>query len=109
MTELIHSQIVIIAVMMCCGIGGGLIHSTFKSFENRKKMKTVGTVLLEGLYFLSLGFLYSEFSFFCENGKLSFLGLFSFLIGLWLWKKLFCGILFMGEDNEKKEEQPPGV
>ena len=54
MTELIHSQIVIIAVMMCCGIGGGLIHSTFKSFENRKKMKTVGKVLLEGLYFLSL-------------------------------------------------------
>ena len=55
MTELIHSQIVIIAVMMCCGIGGGLIHSTFKSFENRKKMKNPLKVIWIVLGFLCLG------------------------------------------------------
>ena len=105
MTELIRSQLTIIAVMVSCGIAGGLIHSVFTSFEEIKKTKGAGLIFTEALYFLSMGFLYSEFTFYCENGKLSFLGLFSFILGLWLWKKLFCGILFVGETDEKRQKQ----
>lgn len=105
MSELIRAQLTIIAVMLCCGLCGGMIHSVFQSFERLKKMKTPLRIFSEMMYFLTLGFLYSEFSFFCENGKLSFLGLFSFIAGLWLWKRFFCGILLMGEGDERKEEQ----
>ncbi len=105
MTELIRWQLTVIAVMASCGITVGLIRSVFTSFEEIKKMKRTGRILMEILYFLSMGFLYSEFTFYCQNGKLSFLGLFSFIIGLRLWKKFFCGILFVGDDNEKKQRQ----
>lgn len=105
MTELIRAQLTIIAVMTSCGITSGLIHSVFRSFEEIRKMKSAGIIFTESLYFLSMGFLYSEFTFYCENGKLSFLGLFSFILGLWLWKKLFCGILFVGETDEKRQKQ----
>ncbi len=105
MTELIRSQLTIIAVMLSCGIAGGLIHSVFASFEEIKKMKRWGRIFTENLYFLSMGFLYSEFTFYCANGKLSFLGLVSFVMGLRLWKTFFCGILFVGEDNEERQKQ----
>lgn len=105
MTELISSQLTVIAAMAACGITGGLLRSAFRSFEEIKKMQRTGRIFMESLYFLSVGFLYSEFTFYCQNGKLSFLGLFSFVIGLRLWKKFFCGILFVGDYNENKETQ----
>lgn len=105
MTELIRAQLTIIAVMTSCGITSGLIHSVFTSFEEIKKTKGAGLIFTEALYFLSMGFLYSEFAFYCQNGKLSFLGFFSFVIGLRLWKTFFCGILFVGEDNEERQKQ----
>lgn len=104
MSQLIQSQLTVMAVMLCCGLCGGMIHSVFQSFERLKKRKAVCRILSEMVCFITLGFLYSEFSFFCENGKLSFLGLFSFLAGLWLWKRFFCDILMMGEGDERQEE-----
>ncbi len=105
MTELIHAQLTVIAVMTSCGLTSGLIRSVFCAFEKIKKMKMSGLIFTESLYFLSMGFLYSEFTFYCENGKLSLLGLISFIMGLWLWKKFFCGILYVGEKDEKRQEQ----
>lgn len=105
MTELIREQVQITAVMLCCGLCGGMIHGVFREFERLRRTKPWQTCVTEGVYFLCLGMMYSEFSFYCDNGKLTFLGIFSFLAGLWLWKRNFCGILFMGEDNEKKEDK----
>lgn len=104
MTELIRSQLMIIGIMLCCGLCGGLIHEVFRRFEELRKARAWQKAILEGIYFACMGFLYSEFSFYCDNGKLTFLGIFSFACGLWLWRRIFCGILFMGEDNEKREK-----
>lgn len=104
MSELIRSQLLIAAVMICCGLCSGMIHQVFRSFEVLRNTKSWQNVILEGIYFVCMGFLYSEFSLYCDNGKLTFLGIFSFLSGLWLWRRFFCGILFMGEDDEKKKE-----
>lgn len=105
MTELIKEQLLIQAVMLSCGVCGGMLHDIFQSFHSLSKHKIWIKCIIDMVYFLCLGMMYSEFSFYCDNGKISFLGIFSFILGLWLWKRIFCGILFMGEDNEKKEDK----
>lgn len=104
MTELIKEQLMIQAVMFSCGICGGMLHDIFQSFHSLRKYKKWIKCIIDTTFFLCLGMMYSEFSFYCDNGKLTFLGIFSFLSGLWLWRRTFCGILFMGEDNEKSKE-----
>lgn len=109
MTELIRSQLIIILTMLYCGLCAGLIADVFRAFAEIRSVRRWVKGVLGGVFFLCIGFLYGEFAFFCDNGKISFLGIFSFLAGLWLWKRFFCGILFMGEDNEKKEKQFKGI
>lgn len=109
MTELIKSQLIVILTMLYCGLCAGLIADVFRAFAEVRHVHRWVKGVLGGVFFLCIGFLYSEFAFFCDNGKISFLGIFSFLAGLWLWKRFFCGILFMGEENEKKEKQFKGI
>lgn len=109
MTELIKSQLIVMLTMLYCGLCAGLIADVFRAFAEVRHVHCWVKGVLSGVFFLCIGFLYSEFAFFCDNGKISFLGIFSFLAGLWLWKRFFCGILFMGEENEKKEKQFKGI
>ena len=104
MTELIKSQLIVMLTMLYCGLCAGLIADVFRAFAEVRHVRRRVKSMMGGIFFLCIGFLYSEFALFCDNGKRSFLGIFFFLAGLWLWKRFFCGILFMGEDNEKKEK-----
>lgn len=109
MTELIKSQLIVMLTMLYCGLCAGLIADVFRTFAEVRHVHRWGKGVLGVVFFLCIGFLYSEFAFFCVNGKISFLGIFSFLTGLWLWKRAFCGILFMGEDDGKKEKKFKGI
>ena len=68
--------------------------------ENRQVLR----IALEIACYLCIGMLYSEFLYYCNHGRLSPAGLGAFLTGVLLWKKLFCGILTLGEKDEKEKQ-----
>lgn len=95
MTELILEQIRTIIVMSYCGMTSGLIIDVFRLFISR---------FIEGSYILKIiikifcciviAFLIGDFIFYCQNGKITFLGMAAFTIGLLLWRKFFCDIIY---------------
>lgn len=95
MTELILEQIRTIIVMSYCGMTSGLIIDVFRLFISR---------FIEGSYILkiiikifcciAIAFLIGDFIFYCQNGKITFLGMAAFTIGLLLWRKFFCDIIY---------------
>ncbi len=105
MTQLIQAQLLTITIMFCCGVCGGLIRELYTAAAASVRLKGGLRGIYEASYFLCLGFLFSEFNLFCENGRLSFTGIISFLAGLLLWKRFFCGILNLGDCDEKKENK----
>jgi len=109
MTELVRSQLNIFFVMVLGGLAAGLVLETFRTFGQRRSCGKVVSALLELAGFVAAGFLVSEFLFYCDNGKVSFEGIASFLSGLLLWKKCFCGILNpIGGSYGKKEFRSKG-
>ena len=104
MTELVRSQSEIFLVMTGCGLTAGLVQDVFCRFTEIRRTGRVGAAVMELFYWVVTGFLVSEFFYFCDNGKVSFSGIASFLLGLWLWKRLFCDILtpIGGRDGKEK-------
>ena len=104
MTELVKSQSEIFLVMGGCGLTAGLVHDIFYKFMEIRRTGKVASAIMELFYWIVTGFLVSEFFYFCDNGKISFSGIASFLLGLWLWKRLFCDILtpIGGNDGNEK-------
>lgn len=94
MTDLIQSQLKTIFVMGYCGLTAGLIIDVFRLFARRfLKGKKIGDFMVKILCCIVIAFLIGEFSFYCQNGKLSFSGAVVFFAGLWLWRKFFYGIM----------------
>ena len=93
MSELVRSQLNIFFVMVTGGLAAGLVLEVFRVFGERRGSGKLVRALLELAAFAAAGFLISEFLFYCDNGKVSFEGIASFIAGLLLWKKCFCGIL----------------
>ena len=94
---------------MCLGgAAAGLIDDTFKLFEKKffpgKKSVIMAKVLGEALV---IAYVFGEYSFYCQNGKLTFIGIVSFFVGLLLWHKYFCDIISVGEENEQKRKKAP--
>ena len=110
MSSLIKSELFIFMVMSGCGMAAGLIGELFKSYIAVRKPGRFGNIVTQlGMYAVS-GVLISEFFYYCDNGKITATGIGSFLIGLWLWKTFFCGILTLteaenGENGEDGEEE----
>jgi len=104
MTELVRSQSEIFLVMGGCGLAAGLMKSVICRFVEIRALGPAGAAAMEVFYWVSTGFLVSEFFYYCDNGKITFLGIAAFLSGLWLWKKLFCDILtpIGGRGSEEK-------
>lgn len=93
MSELVRSQLNIFFVMVMGGLAAGLVLEVFRTFGERRSSGRLMRAMLELAAFAAAGFLTSEFLFYCDNGKVSFEGIGSFIAGLLLWKKCFCGIL----------------
>ena len=93
MTELIRSQLNIFFVMTLGGMAAGLVLDVFEAFSQIRCAGKLGAAAAELIAWITVGFLVSEFMFFCDNGKVSFEGIMSFIAGLLLWKKCFCDIL----------------
>ena len=109
MTELVRSQLNIFFVMSLGGLAAGLVLDVFRIFSQRRGCGKAVAAVLELTAYISVGFLISEFLFFCDNGKVTFEGIASFLSGLLLWKKCFCGILNpIGGSYGKKEFRSKG-
>ena len=104
MTELVRHQSEIFLVMGGCGLVMGLVQDVFHRFAELRKFGKIKAFAMELCYWIVTGFMISEFFYFCDNGKISFSGIVSFLSGLWLWKNLFCDILtpIGGRDGEEK-------
>jgi hypothetical protein len=83
-----------IGVMFYCGITAGLVIDVFRLFARRffQKQKVI-KVILVFVCSLVIAFLVGEFGFYCQNGKVTFVGGVCFLIGLLLCKKFFCDII----------------
>ena len=97
MTDLIRSQLEIIATMACCGFACGLVAALFQAFAamiataGRARSILAAAVKLSGC--LAIAVLIGEFSYSCQNGNLSFTGFAALAGGLWLWKALGCDII----------------
>ena len=110
MSNLIKSELFIFMVMSGCGMAAGLIGELFKSYIAVKRPGPLGYIVTQLGMYVAVGVLISEFLYYCDNGKITATGIGSFLIGLRLWKKLFCGILTLteaenGENGENDEEK----
>ena len=104
MSGLIRSELIIFLVMAVCGITAGLIGGLFKSYITARGLRKFGSIVMQLIMYAIVGVMISEFFYYCDNGKLTATGVGSFLIGLLLWKKFFCGILTLTEaENGEKE------
>lgn len=102
MSGLIRSELIIFLVMAVCGITAGLIGGLFKSYITARGLRKFGSIVMQLIMYAIVGVMISEFFYFCDNGKITATGIGSFLIGLLLWKKFFCGILTVTEgDNDE--------
>ena len=104
MTELVRSQSEIFLVMGGCGLAAGLVQDVFGRFVEIRRCGRFTAGLMELICWVVTGFMVSEFFYFCDNGKISFSGIASFLSGLLLWKRLFCDIIapIGGRDGKEK-------
>ncbi len=110
MTELIGKQLSIMIIMCACGLCAGLVLDIFRLFKRRFfKDNTVATMGIGIFAAIVLSYLIEEYSYFCQNGKLTFTGGAAFFVGLWLWYKYFYGIISLGENNEQKRKKTPRV
>lgn len=93
MTELIKSQLLVMGVMIYCGLAAGLVNDFASLFRRRfAKKKWINGILQAAGYVLA-GFLVAKFLYYCNWGEITFEGIVCFLIGLWLWRKFFYGII----------------
>lgn len=104
MSSLIRSELIIFLVMAASGLAAGLLSGLFKSFIAIRGYGRFGSAMTELALYAIIGVMISEFFYYCDNGKITATGIGSFLIGLWLWKRFFCGILTLteGKDDEKE-------
>lgn len=105
MSGLIKSELTIFIVMTGCGMAAGLLAEIFKSCAAVRGYGQFGRTVMEIILFVLIGVMISEFFYYCDNGKITVTGIGSFLIGLWLWKKFFCGILTLTEADNDEEKR----
>ena len=108
MSPLIRSQLVIFLVMTVCGIAAGLISELFKRYSTVFGFKGMRRTATELALYAVVGVLINEFLYYCDNGKITATGMGSFLVGLWLWKRLFYGILTLTEANDGENVEEEG-
>ena len=103
MTDLIEKQLGIMLSMFSCGLAVGLVVDIFRMFYNRffrgKKMAKVTIGIIASLV---ISYFIGEYSYFCQNGKITLTGGITFFVGLLLWYKYFYDIIPMGDYNEQK-------
>lgn len=108
MSLLIQKQIFIILIMCLCGLVAGLVIDVFRLFERRFFSKIKFVQIIVGLLgSVVVAYLIGEFSYYCQNGKISVVGGIAFFVGLLLWYKYFCDIISVGEENEQKGKKAP--
>lgn len=104
MSNLIKSQLIIAAAMCGAGLAAGLCMEFFERYIAVRRLRKFSSTAVRLLGYIFIGVMVSEFFYFCDNGKITVEGVCTFLIGLWLWKKYFYGILTPTE-AEKVEEK----
>lgn len=95
MTDLIYEQVETIIVMGYCGMTSGLVADVFRLFIKRFiKQNPILRAMLKIFCCIIIAFMIGDFIFYCQNGKLTFLGLAAFATGPLLWRKFFCDIIY---------------
>ena len=108
MTELVRSQLNIFFIMIMGGLTAGLVLDVFRTFSHMRRHGKVRGALMEVAGWICVGFLISDFFYYCDNGKITFEGIASLIGGLLLWKRVFCDILKQiggnyGEEKNKRK------
>ncbi len=94
--------------MSMCGLGTGLVIDIFKIFVRRFFDKnTIATTITGIIASVVVAYLIEEYMYFCQNGKITFIGIVAFFVGLLLWYKYFYDIISVGEFNEQKGKKTP--
>jgi hypothetical protein len=104
MTALIEKQLVIMGVMVYCGLTAGLVNHTVFVFRKRFVKNKWCSGLIQILGLLLTGWCIGEFLYYSSYGKITGLGVGSFFVGLWIWKKLLCRDTKDGEKQWRKKE-----
>lgn len=110
MTILIEKQLIVMLCMSICGLGAGMIIDIFKIFVRRFFDKnTLATIITGIMNAMVIAYLVEEYLFFCQNGKITFVSIVAFFIGLLLWYKYFYDIISLGEFDEQKRKKTTRV
>ena len=108
MTLLIKKQLFTMLIMCLGGLATGIVIYIFSLFKltffcKLPKVKYI----INMIEVVVIAYLVGEYSYFCQNGKLTVTGLVSFFVGLLLWYKYFYDIISLGDKNEQKREETP--
>lgn len=108
MTNLMEKQLLIMGVMVYCGLAAGLVDHTVFLFRKRfiKRRWISGIVQVLGL--VLIGWCIGKFLYYSSYGKITFLGVVCFFIGLWLWRKFLCKDTEDGETQWQRKETDCG-
>lgn len=110
MTELIEKQILSMVMVCLCGTGSGLIIDTFRLFKNKFfYKKRLVNIICTFAAAIVIAYFIGEYSYYCQNGKLTFTAAVAYFTGLLLWYKYFYGIISLGEEDEQKRKKTPRI
>ena len=108
MTLLIKKQLFTMLVMCLGGLATGIVINIFSLFKIRFFSKQPKIkYIIDMIEVPVIAYLIGEYSYFCQNGKLTVTGLASLFVGLLLWYKYFYDIISLGDKNEQKREETP--
>ena len=106
-SELIKAQVYEAAVMFICGAAFMILFEIFAFIKCKSGMKKFAAAVFELMFWAFAGILTCAFLYRGAFGAISFHTAIAFIFGVFLWKKIFYGIIYSGEtvcSEEKSAE-----
>lgn len=94
LTDLIKEQASQCLVMLGAGIAFMLFYQLCSFLCGQVKIHKWIRICLEICFWLAAAVITSQFLYYCAYGRISVHAVCAFAIGVLLWKKCFCGIIF---------------
>ena len=105
MTELIIRELREVGIMLMCGMSVMFVLNTRAQIVKQLNIKGRLEVFFYIGSWICASFIFSEFIYSACYGKVTWYGLIDFALGIGLWKKLLCDIIYKSVSLNKREKK----